>query len=502
MRGRLAGLRARLLAAMLATAGVTLLVAALALLPSLQSQLKRQSESSLRAATVSSRAVIQQRVAPATPAQVEADPLNRTLVPRPDLFVLQDAALDLRNRVDGRVVVLDLTPTPLWDSENGSALPRQAIYRALVAGDTITTEDGDTAVVVTPLTKGEKEVGLLVTQKRLTDVAAAVRQVRRAFLTAALAGLAVAVLLASGLAATLVRRLRRLRQAAMRITAEGPTASVPLDTGGDEVGDLARAFASMQEALQRQEQARRAFVATASHELRTPLTSLGWSLELLDEDLRDGAPDLEDARAQVEGAHAQLLRLQRLAAELLDLSRLDATVELRREPVELGELARAVAAEFEQEAADQDVRLDVARPRGPCWAGGDPGAMARIVRILLDNALRFSPAGSAITVEPAYAGEQAVIAVQDEGPGVPEDERERIFERFQRGRRTGGEGGFGLGLAIGRELARRQDGSLTLEPRAGDASGARFVLRLPIDLPTGGHPGEAAETGTAAGVVD
>jgi signal transduction histidine kinase len=490
MSRRRVGLRARLMAAMLATAGVTLLVAAGALLPSLQSQLKRQSESNLRTATLASRPAIQDRVAVATDAQRAADALQRTIVPTPDLFALQNDALDLRNRVDGRVVVLDLTPTPLWDSENGSALPRQAIYRALVKGDTVTAQDGDTAVVVTPLQRGDRAVGLLVTQKRLTDVAAAVRQVRQAFLTAALVGFAVAVLLASGLAATLVRRLRRLRQAAVRITADGPGAPPLRDAGNDEVGDLARALGSMQEALLRQEQARRAFVATASHELRTPLTSLGWSLELLDEDLRDRDPDLVDARAQVEGAHAQLLRLQRLAAELLDLSRLDADVELRREPVELGELARAVAAEFEQPAAEQSVRLEVVPPLGPCWGGGDPGAIARIVRILLDNALRFAPSGSTITVMPAYAGQAAVIAVQDAGPGVPVDERERIFERFQRGSSTGGEGGFGLGLAIGRELARRQGGSLTLDSNRDGDRGARFVLRLPIDLPGGGSSGD------------
>jgi signal transduction histidine kinase len=491
------GLRGRLLAAMLATAGVTLAVAAATLLPSLQTQLRRQSESSLRAATVTSRGPIQAHVREATEQQRAADPTMPTLVASPDLFALQDAALTLRNRVDGRVVVLDLTPRTVWDSENGSALPLAPIYQALATGAPVITDEGDTAVVIMPLTKGGREVGLLLTQKRLSDVAAAVGQVRRAFLTAALVGLAVAVVLASGLAATLVRRLRRLRQVAVRITAEGPASPAPRDTGNDEVGDLARALASMQEALQRQEQARRSFVATASHELRTPLTSLGWSLELLDEDLREGAPHLADARAQVEGAHAQLLRLQRLAAELLDLSRLDSDIALRREPVELGELARAVAAEFEQPARDQDITLDVVPPRGPCWAGGDPGAIARIVRILLDNALRFSPAHSTITITPAYGGETAAIAVQDAGPGVPDEERERIFERFERGSRTGGEGGFGLGLAIGRELAGRQGGSLRLEPQDAEAPGARFVLRLPIEMP-GGHAAEAPAEGSAA----
>ncbi len=149
----------------------------------------------------------------------------------------------------------------------------------------------------------------------------------------------------------------------------------------------------MQRELRRQEAARRSFVATASHELRTPLTSLQGTIELLEEDLRDGNLDQEDARRQVQFAQRELRRLARLASELLDLSRLDADVALRDEPVELGELCRAVAAEFELRAGEADVELNVPAPPGPCWGSGDPGAVARVVRILLDNALRHAPLG-------------------------------------------------------------------------------------------------------------
>ena len=114
----------------------------------------------------------------------------------------------------------------------------------------------------------------------------------------------------------------------------------------------------MQEELRRQEAARRSFVATASHELRTPLTMLQGTMELLDEDLRDGG-DLADAQEQVESARGELRRLSVLATELLDLSRLDAAVQLRSEPVELGEIARAVAAEFSLRAGERAVELDV-----------------------------------------------------------------------------------------------------------------------------------------------
>ena len=245
----------------------------------------------------------------------------------------------------------------------------------------------------------------------------------------------------------------------------------------------------MQASINRQENARRAFVATASHELRTPLTLLQGMLELLDDDLREGRVDLEDAQVQIAGAQRQLRRLEHLASDLLDLSRLDSEAPLRSEPIELGELTRAVAAEFELRAADRGLSVEVVPPIGPCWASGDPGAVARIVRILLDNALRFAPPGEPVRVGAAYHGETATIAVADTGPGVPADERDLIFERFRRGSSTGGEEGFGLGLAIGRELAERLGGHLDLAS-AEDDRGARFVLSLPIELPAGSHPRE------------
>ena len=193
---------------------------------------------------------------------------------------------------------------------------------------------------------------MVVAQRSLTDVATTVALVRNALFTAAAIGLAVAIGLGLALSSTLTRRLGRLQRSALRITAEGPEAPAPTDRGRDEVGDLARALGRMQEELRRQEAARRSFVATASHELRTPLTMLQGTMELLDEDLREGG-DLTDAQEQVASARGELRRLGVLATELLDLSRLDAAVQLRSEPVELGEIARAVAAEFSLRAGER-----------------------------------------------------------------------------------------------------------------------------------------------------
>ena len=209
------------------------------------------------------------------------------------------------------------------------------------------TEYAEAAIPFDHAHGSKSSLYVLAVRKPIDEITSAVSAVRSAFITAALAGLALTLILGIPLSARLVRRLRRLREAALELAQEGPDVEVPVDRARDEVGDLARTLAMMQQRLQQQEEARRSFVATASHELRTPLTSLDGMLELLDDDLRYEEPDLEDARALLDRARVQSRRLGRLAADLLDLSRLDAKVELRSEPVELGELSRAVLAEFE-----------------------------------------------------------------------------------------------------------------------------------------------------------
>ena len=504
------GLRPRLLAALVFTSAVTLAVAALALLPPLQQRLTDQAADDLDHATTVDAPLFHDAIV----ASLKRTRQERQAEER--LFRLgQDVsnrAFTLRVRTDARVIVASSVPgaPPVFDTDAAqSALPRNEILSAISNPVPRTVRRDNQVIVVKPIDvddslainpvrlRGPDQTDLsgdflLVTVKPLTDVKTAVGQVRNAFLAAAAVGLLVAVLLGIGLATTIGRRLARLRAAAVRVAEQGTDAPTPRDDGRDEVGDLARALASMQRELRRQEAARRAFVSTASHELRTPLTSLQGTIELLEEDLRSDRFDQEDAWRQVVGARRELRRLARLASELLDLSRLDADVSLREEPVELGELCRAVAAEFELRAAEAEVDLEVPTPPGPCWGRGDPSAVARVVRILLDNALRHAPSSSTVRVLPAYHGDNATVAVDDDGPGVGPDDRERIFERFERGSAPSGEGGFGLGLAIGRELARKMGGELRL---AETQSGARFALELPIELPTGSHPEpEAAPT--------
>ncbi|MBA2262464.1 MAG: HAMP domain-containing histidine kinase [Solirubrobacterales bacterium] len=467
------GLRPRLVAALVLTAAVTLGVAALALLSPLQDRLRVQAERNLRAAALTARPGFEDAVAE-------------------DDGVRELARVLQRRTGASRVVVDDQISGDerLADTAAAGTPDRQlylAILRTLRLDRTTLTSGPEGATIAVPLNvPGTDEPHVLAVRRTVDDAAAVVEEVRDAFLTAALVGLAVAVLLGLAVVTTLLRRLERLRGVARRITIDGPmAAAAPVDNAGDEVGDLARTLAAMQRGLQRQEAARRTFVATASHELRTPLTSLGGTLELLAEDLRDGRVDLADAQEQIALAQNEVGRLTHLATDLLDLSRLDSDQPLRNEPVELEELSRAVGAEFAVRARELGVELDVRSPPGPCWGLGDPGALARILRILLDNALRFAPRGTTVRISPAYHGESATIGVADAGPGVPGNERDLIFERFQRGSATGGEGGFGLGLAIGRELAQRLGGGLTLDSPngAGPRQGARFVLSVPIEQP-------------------
>jgi signal transduction histidine kinase len=472
------GLRGRIVGALVLTAAVTLAVAAFGLLGPLERRLRNAELNAL-----------------VTKARETRDAFSHLSTRQLGIGsnALQQIGLALvRTSGAQQVYVLDTTHAlrlRTTDEATAAADPFDDAAAALEHGRLVSTADtfeGDEVVRVAMPVRIDGHRYVLAARKQVSEVRDAVAVVRRAFLTAALSGLVIALLLGLGFAATLVRRLRRLRDATVRLAEHGPIEQVPADRNRDEVGDLTRAFARMQQRLHQQEEARRAFVATASHELRTPVASLRGMLELLDDELAHGEVSSDQAREQVARALAQARRLGRLAADLLDLSRIDAEVALRSEPVELRELSRAVIAEFELGApvGEQRTVPRLEDPGTAAWAFADPGAVAQILRILLDNAVRASPAGEPVSVRvrPAPDGGPAALVVSDAGPGVPPDDRERVFQRFARGSGANG-AGFGLGLAIGRELAERMGGSLVLEddvpPAQPSPPGATFTLRLP-----------------------
>jgi signal transduction histidine kinase len=471
------GLRPRLLAALVATAIVTLAAAAFTLLTPLKSQLRRDSVNQTNTAVIG--------------AQTEFGYIPLT-TGKPDIPTVKKDALALGKANDATVVVWhaprgNRTLTTFYTTDPDLVIPddlaraafsdKHAHTHRREANGVLEVAIRYRAQPVDPSTPGSHgAVYVLELVKRLNYVSNANAVVQSAFLKAALVGLVVAIVLGIGFSSRLLRRLRLLQDASRSLDEHDlSTLVVPHDTVSDEIGELARGFATMHARLRQQEDARRAFVATASHELRTPLTSLDGMLELLADDLEREPIDLADARNRVASAQQQSRRLAGLASDLLDLSRLDALVELRSEPVELGELARAVTAEFDTRARERDITLVLDQAGGQSWAQGDPGSVARIVRILLDNALRVAPPHTTIEIRIGGANGEPTIEVSDEGPGVPLDESELIFERFQRGRGRSDEGGFGLGLAIGSELASRMGGALEL---TGAHPGATFRLTL------------------------
>jgi len=469
------GLRPRLLAALVLTAAVTLAAAALALLAPLESQLKKNSVS------------LTEAVISGAKTQLGVIPLLANGQPNKAQIQLKADRLDDAN---------SLTTLVIWTHRHGHVVEfvdtdrrRDAHIAPTLAKRAFRAHGAPVHIEVSGVLdvaaryramppKGSPNGSYYVIEmfKPLDYVGQASGVVRSAFLEAALVGLIVAIVLGIGFSSRLLRRLRLLQDASRTLDERDlSTLVVPQDTVSDEIGELARGFATMHARLRQQEEARRAFVATASHELRTPLTSLDGMLELLADDLDREPIDLADARERVARAQQQSRRLASLASDLLDLSRLDALVELRSEPVELAETARAVAAEFDSRARARGVTLVLDQADGQSWAQADPGSVARIVRILLDNALRVAPANTTIEIRIDGATGEPTIEVADAGPGVADDERELIFERFQRGRGRSDEGGFGLGLAIGSELATRMGGTLELT----DARpGATFRLRL------------------------
>jgi signal transduction histidine kinase len=285
------------------------------------------------------------------------------------------------------------------------------------------------------------------------------------------AGSAIVIAVMAGLLAGrgFSRRVRRMEGVARRVAAGDFSRRFELGSQ-DELAQLARALDEMQGQLAQLETARKRFIATASHELRTPIFSLGGFLELLeDEDL-----DPETRRRFTGQLREQVDRLGKLTTGLLDLSRLEAgSLELRPEPTDLSQLAEDVAAEFLPALAAHDSRLEVRVGDAPVEASCDPERVAQIIRILVDNALSHTPAGTDVVVAASRRDGRVRLAVTDFGTGIKRGAMDRIFEPFYT---SDDAQGSGLGLAIAHELAEHMRGELTVESMPGRTT---FALEFP-----------------------
>ncbi|MBM3127167.1 MAG: cell wall metabolism sensor histidine kinase WalK [Chloroflexi bacterium] len=427
------------------------------------------------------RAMLLNDVAPRealTRLQQQAGPVGSVLIVTDKGLVLADAAYGLTNRT------INLTPVVRTEVPRGffwgahSVRPgRVLLYAAIAAGQI----------------GGQNVYVALATDER--PFFETLDEIGASLLLAGGITLIVSILVAILLARSIARPLTRLTQATEAI-ARGQYDHRVQARGRDEIGRLAKSFNAMAEQVQRARQMEKDFVANVSHELKTPLTSIqGFSQALLD----GTANDLAGARHAAQTIFDEAARMARLVGDLLTLARIESgQMPLARDTLDLNDLLPRWVARLRARAAATGATLVTVLDPLPTIVG-DAGRLEQVVANLLDNALKYSHAGGAITVtakstalvsatrssilmwrhvaEPPPQN-WITIAVTDTGAGISPDDLPRLFERFYRGDHARVAGGTGLGLAIARELVVAHGGAITVESELG--RGSTFTIRLPV----------------------
>jgi two-component system sensor histidine kinase ChvG len=392
----------------------------------------------------------------------------------------QQAARALDRGMD---FILGAPPIPNYEdpeSPDAAVWPEIEEARALSATVVRNRLAPDRTPVITAAvpvgTKGE----VLMTTRNAADITQNVRDARQTLAIVVGAALIVTILLSLFLARTIVQPLRSLVRAAVRVRlGRDREVVVPrLPERRDEIGLLARALSDMSAALRHRIDAVETFAADVAHEIKNPLASLRSALETL-EKVDDPA-----LRRQLSAIAAHdVRRIDRLVTEIADASRIDA--ELSRttfEPVDMVTLIRAIIAERGRREINRSCRIALVCHRTDVMlVPGDAPRLERVIENLLDNAVSFCPAGAEIEVDLTRDEERVEIAVSDHGPGIPEEAREKIFERFHSVRPEDEDFGShsGLGLAIARTIVEAHYGNLSANPRADGETGARLVVDLP-----------------------
>ncbi len=349
------------------------------------------------------------------------------------------------------------------------------------------TSDGKLMLsAAVPVQRYKQVMGALLLTRDNRAIAASLREVRYDMLTIAVAALGITVLLSLYLAGTITQPIVRLARAAdvVRLARDTRPEIPDLGRRGDEIGDLNDALRSMTDALWQRLNAIESFAADVAHELKNPLTSLRSAIEVA------ARPDLEaERRAKLMSIVIDdVNRLNRLISDISDASRLDA--ELMRgevKPVDLQKLLSDMARHYATSTANKSgVSVEFRVAANPPYAAhGHDGRYGQVFRNVVDNALSFSPPGSRIVIELSREPRNGpfVVTIDDEGPGIPEDNLESIFQRFYSERPTEHFGQHsGLGLSICRQIMETYGGSISASNRRapdGRVLGARFTRRIP-----------------------
>jgi len=384
----------------------------------------------------------------------------------------------------GMDFILGAEPVPPYvepEASGASAWPEIALAQAEGRTQVFLRYAPDRTPVITAAAPVGARGRMLLTTRNAIDITESVRDARQMLAIIVALALIVSIQLSLYLARTIIQPLRMLVRAAVRVRlGRDREVVVPrLPERRDEIGLLARAVSDMTQALRQRIDSIEAFAADVTHELKNPLASLRSAVDTLAM-VKD--PALQAQLLDVIGDDVR--RLDRLITDIAEASRVDAELARARfEPIDLGVLIAGLIAAQEARNGDSGIRLAFARPHlGTATVNGDESRLMRAFDNLIDNAMSFSEPGGLVQIGATRDGDQVIVHVQDEGPGVRAEQREAIFRRFHSERPDGEAFGkhSGLGLAIAKAIVEGHDGSISVRDRDDAQSGARFEIRLPV----------------------
>jgi signal transduction histidine kinase len=461
----LSSLRSRLLATYLLVTGIVLALVAASLVffllrgPFVERQIRQRLD--LLAALV---AVREERIAQAISPEKLGQTLSRVGMP------------------EARAVLLSAQGAVILDSRPGlPAVPPEVLLQSAGGEGPVETTYRDAAgrrwLALAQRLPSGRILLLAAPARTLRSLVALAGDLLLPLLQAGAVALLASVALAMLVTRWVVRPIQRMVAAAQGVANGEAQGRIPL-SGPEEVRGLASAFNEMVERVDAGRRAQRDFVANVSHDLKTPLTAIrGFAQAIL-----DGTASDEPARRQAASViQAEADRLHRLVEDLLDLARIDAgQMAFSLAPLDLPGVLRGVAERLALKAAAKEVRIDNQVASLPNLAG-DGDRLAQVFTNLLDNAIKHSPSGEAVSLTGEAERGWVTVHVSDAGPGIPAEDLPRIFDRFyqvDKARPADESRGVGLGLAISREIVQAHGGRLTAQSRVG--AGSRFTVRLPL----------------------
>ena len=400
-----------------------------------------------------------------------------------DEETLQTLLVNNTNQIRGRIVVLTNDGQVVADSlnEEGANLPEFANAPILTEIGSLPNfyrdSDNQNWYYIIERINKDRLAFFAVNRPRLQIVTIFRDQYLGPLAQAGLLALLVAFVLSLVMSRWITAPLRRISREARQV-ADGRAHPIPLE-GPEEVRQLAASFNDMTRQVQESQQSQKDFIANVSHELKTPLTSIQGFARAIQDGTAHSPEELAQA-ADVIGM--ETARMHRLVQDLLTLTKLDAgTIAFSFKTMDLNPLLDAARHKFSPRTEAANIQFEVRKSDRPALVSGDPDRLMQLLDNLLDNALKFTPAGGKIILRSEMNGDMVWVHVIDTGEGIPEDEQSRIFERFYQvdKARSGGEiRGYGLGLAICQQIVQAHGGELSVTSRPG--VGSHFVVKIPL----------------------